>query len=119
MVLILWFSGVQVVLFLAGLQKIGQPVREAASIDGASGWQMFWKIELPFLKSLILLNAIYTLVQLGAFSNNAVNREVVNKMTLVGKTYGYSAALAWIYFACMLLVTGVTFLLLRDKGGKR
>ena len=80
---------------------------------------MFWKIELPFLKSLILLNAIYTLVQLGAFSNNAVNREVVNKMTLVGKTYGYSAALAWIYFACMLLVTGVTFLLLRDKGGKR
>jgi len=118
-VLILWFSGVQVVLFLAGLQKIGQPVREAASIDGASGWQMFWKIELPFLKSLILLNAIYTLVQLGAFSNNAVNREVVNKMTLVGKTYGYSAALAWIYFACMLLVTGVTFLLLRDKGGKR
>ena len=78
-------------------------------VDTVSG-KIFWDKDLK---------AIYTLVQLGAFSNNAVNREVVNKMTLVGKTYGYSAALAWIYFACMLLVTGVTFLLLRDKGGKR
>ena len=117
-VLILWFSGVQVVLFLAGLQKIGQPIREAASIDGASPWQMFWKIDLPFLKSLILLNTIYTLVQLSAFSSNEVNQEVVNKMTLVGKTYGYSAALSWIYFACMLLVIGAAFLVLRDRKEK-
>ena len=117
-VLILWFSGVQVVLFLAGLQKIGQPIREAASIDGASPWQMFWKIDLPFFFFLILLNTIYTLVQLSAFSSNEVNQEVVNKMTLVGKTYGYSAALSWIYFACMLLVIGAAFLVLRDRKEK-
>lgn len=117
-VLILWFSGVQVVLFLAGLQKIGQPIREAASIDGASPWQMFWKIDLPFLKSLILLNTIYTLVQLSAFSSNKVNQEVVDKMTLVGKTYGYSAALAWIYFGCMMLVIGAAFLILRERKEK-
>lgn len=118
-VLIFWFSGVQVVLFLAGLQKIGQPIREAASIDGASPWQMFWKIDLPFLRSLILLNTVYTLVQLSTFSSNEVNQEVLNKMTLVGKTYGYSAALAWIYFACMLLVIGVAFLLLRERKEKK
>lgn len=118
-VLIMWFSGVQVVLFLAGLQKIGRPLREAASIDGASAWQMFWKIYLPFLRPLILLNAVYTLVQLSAFSSNAVNQEVVNKMTLVGKTYGYSSALAWIYFLIMLAVLGVAFLLLRERGPKR
>lgn len=117
-VLILWFSGVQVVLFLAGLQKIGQPIREAASIDGASPWQMFWKIDLPFLRSLILLNTIYTLVLLSAFSSNDVNQEVLNKMTLVGKTYGYSAALAWIYFGCMLLAIGAAFLLLRERKEK-
>lgn len=114
-VLIMWFSGVQVVLFLAGLQKIGYPIREAAAIDGASAWQMFWKIYLPFLRPLILLNTVYTLVQLSAFSTNEVNQEIVNKMTLVGKTYGYSSALAWIYFAIMLVVLGVVFLLLRER----
>lgn len=119
-VLILWFSGVQVLLFLAGLQKIGRPVREAASIDGASAWQMFWKIDLPFLRPLILINTIYTLVQLSSFSSNAVNREIVNKMTLVGKTYGYSSALAWIYFLAMLMLLGLAFLFLRErKGGLR
>lgn len=116
-VLILWFSGVQVVIFLAGLQKIGKPIREAAAIDGISSWQMFWKIDLPFLRPLILLNTIYTLVQLSTFSSNLVNQEIVNKMTLVGKTYGYSAALAWIYFAVMLLVLGIAYLLLRDRKG--
>lgn len=118
-VLIMWFSGVQVVLFLAGLQKIGYPVKEAAAIDGANAWQMFWEIYLPALRPLILLNTIYTLVQLSAFSSNAVNQEIVNKMTLVGKTYGYSSALAWIYFACMLLVLLVAFLLLRERKGGR
>lgn len=118
-VLIMWFSGVQVVLFLAGLQKIGYPIKEAAAIDGASVWQMFWKIYLPFLRPLILLNTIYTLVQLSAFSSNEVNKEIVNKMTLVGKTYGYSSALAWIYFVCMLAVLGVAFLLLRERKESR
>ena len=118
-VLIMWFSGVQVVLFLAGLQKIGYPVKEAAAIDGANAWQMFWEIYLPALRPLILLNTIYTLVQLSAFSSNAVNQEIVNKMTLVGKTYGYSSALAWIYFACMLLVLLAAFLLLRERKGGR
>ena len=114
-VLIMWFSGVQVVLFLAGLQKVGQPIREAASMDGASAWQMFWKIYLPFLRPLILINTIYTLVQLSGFSSNEVNQEIVNKMTLVGKTYGYSSALSWIYFLIMLAVLGAAFLILREK----
>ena len=66
-VMILWFSGVQIILFLAGLQKIGQPLREAASIDGASSWQMFWKIYLPFLKPL-LLSLIHICIPIGCCS---------------------------------------------------
>lgn len=117
-VLILWFSGVQVIMFLAGLQKIGLPVREAASIDGASGWQMFWKIYLPFLKPLILLNTIYTIVLLSGFASNAVNGEIVNKMKLTGRVYGYSSALSWIYFVILAALLGVSFLLLRPGKGK-
>ncbi|MDD2362523.1 MAG: sugar ABC transporter permease [Oscillospiraceae bacterium] len=117
-VLILWFSGVQVIMFLAGLQKIGLPIREAASIDGASGWQMFWKIYLPFLKPLILLNTIYTIVLLSGFASNAVNGEIVNKMKLTGRVYGYSSALSWIYFVILAALLGVSFLLLRPGKGK-
>lgn len=117
-VLILWFSGVQVIIFLAGIQKIGQPIREAAAIDGASAWQMFWKIYLPFLKPLILINAIYTTVMLSGFSSNAVNGEIVNKMTLTGKVYGYSAAMSWIYFSILILLLGIIFLLFRERKGK-
>ena len=114
-VLILWFSGVQIVIFLAGLQKIGTPIYEAASIDGASKWQIFWKIILPFLQPMMLLNAIYTVVELSAFSNNAVNREIVNKMTLTGKVYGYSAALSWLYFITLAAVLITVFLLFRKR----
>ncbi len=114
-VMILWFSGVQIILFLAGLQKIGQPLREAASIDGASSWQMFWKIYLPFLKPLLLLNTIYTIVMLSAFSDNAVNGEIVGKMYATGKEFAYSSAMAWIYFLILLILLGVAFLLFRGR----
>src|SRR5690606_19449287 len=46
-ILILWFSGVQILIYLSSLQKIDRSVYEAASIDGASSWEIFWKIILP------------------------------------------------------------------------
>ena len=115
-VLILWFSGVQVLIYLAGLQKVGAPIYEAASIDGASAWQKFWKITLPFLRPLILVNTIYTIVDLSSFAGNAVNQEITSKMTLTGKVYSYSAALSWVYFVTIALLLVVAFLLLRERG---
>ena len=112
-------AGYSTIIYLAAIAGVDPTLYEAAAIDGASVWQMFWKIYLPFLRPLILLNTIYTLVQLSAFSSNEVNKEIVNKMTLVGKTYGYSSALAWIYFVCMLAVLGVAFLLLRERKESR
>jgi ABC-type sugar transport system permease subunit len=58
-VIILWFTGVPVLLFLAGLQKINPHLYEAAKVDGASGWEIFWKIILPDLKPLININVIF------------------------------------------------------------
>lgn len=112
-VLMLWFSGVQVIFFLAGLQKIGQPIKEAASIDGASKWQMFWKIYLPYLKPLVLINAIYTVVLLSGFSTNKVNEEIETKMHITGKTYGYSSAMAWMYFLVLAILLFLIFLILK------
>ena len=50
MIMILWYSGVQILIFLSALQKIDSAMYEAASMDGASGWESFWKITLPTIK---------------------------------------------------------------------
>lgn len=107
-IFMLWFSGVQVVLYLAGLQKLDQSMYEAAQIDGANVWESFWKITLPSLKPMIVVASIYTIVTLATFANNPIILWISSVMFNPNFGYGYAAALAWVYFliiALMLLVT--------------
>ncbi|MDD4988352.1 MAG: sugar ABC transporter permease [Candidatus Izemoplasmatales bacterium] len=116
-VLILWLSGVQILIFLAGLQKLDPALYEAAEIDGASMWEMFWKITLPALMPLMYINIIYTTVIYANLSNNPLN-VIINVTsdewgslggTLTDEVnYGraYSAALSWVLFAIELVVIG-------------
>jgi len=112
---ILWFSEVQILIFLAGLQKISQPLYEAASLDGASSWQFFWKITLPFMKPMILINAVYTVVILSGFSTTPVNEDISANMRSIGRVYSYSSAMSWIYFVIVFILIGIVFLLFREK----
>lgn len=112
-ILVFWFSGVQIIIFLSALQKIDRSVYEAASIDGASPWNAFWKITLPSLKGMILINAVYTIISLATFSDNEVLKTIKQVM---GKTdYGLASALAWVYLIVILLALGLVLLLLRNK----
>ena len=54
--------GMPTMMFLAGLQNISEDLFEAAAIDGASPWEMFWKIKLPLLRPIIGIVAILTFV---------------------------------------------------------
>ncbi|TNJ65668.1 sugar ABC transporter permease [Paenibacillus hemerocallicola] len=101
-VLILWYSGVQILIFLAGRQTIGSSVYEAARIDGATPWEVFWKITLPGMTPFILLNLIYTTVDLFTFPTNPILSQVNSS------NYGQSSALAWIYFVIILVFLGIT-----------
>ena len=119
LVLILWYSGVQVLIFLAGLQKIDKSMYEAARIDGASGWEIFWKLTIVQLKPMALINAIFTIVQLTGFTDNEVNTYISSQMfEKTGKIYSYSSALAWSNFIVVLLIIGLAFLVLRSKREK-
>lgn len=111
-IIILWFSGVQIVLFLAGLQKIDGEIYEAAQIDGASPWESFWKITLPSLKPIILVSAVYTIVMLSTFSTNSIIKHIQTLMFDTTKGYGYSAALSWVYFVIVAMILGITVLLI-------
>lgn len=115
LVLILWFSGVQILIFLAGLQKIDTSIYEAAQIDGASSWEVFWKIILPYLKPLALVNAIYTIVEMASFPTNKINAAISAKMFEMGNVYSYSAAMSWTYFLVEFALLGIAFLVFKER----
>lgn len=114
---ILWFCGVQIIVFLAGLQKIDRNMYEAAAIDGATVWESFWKITLPHLRPIILLNAIYTIVELGTASDDATNVKIVGAIRDIARPYSYAAVLSWIYAFFLLLLILIAFLLLKPRKG--
>lgn len=104
-VVILWYSGVQILIYLAGLQTIGASVYEASLIDGATPWEIFWKITLPALTPFILLNVIYTIVDLFTVPLlNPVLNMIVTNMSNPQLGYGYAAAQGWIYFVMVFVI---------------
>jgi len=115
LITILWFSGVQIVFFLAGLQRISTNIYEAAQIDGANAWVIFWKIILPLIKPFVLVNSIYTIVDLSSFPNNPINTSIATNMFNFQRPYAYSSALAWIHFLTTLGFILIALLLLRDR----
>lgn len=110
-VLILWLCGVQTLLFLAGLQKTNKPIYEAASIDGASGWEIFWKITFPSLIPLMMINVVYTTVVYAGLGNDLI---ALISETRVAAAFGYdyASALGWILFGIELLVIAVYIFIL-------
>lgn len=116
-IIIFWFSGVQILIYLASLQKIDRSVYEAAAMDGASAWVSFWKITLPSLSTTTVINAVYTIITLSHFSENKVVRYIYNQTYAVQGGIGYASAMAFLYFGVLILLLGLTYLLLR--GGAR
>ena len=96
-------SGVQMLIFLAGLQSISPAIYESCSIDGATAWETFWKITLPMISPMILVNAVYTIIDAFTGKNNAMMSFIENAMASSnGETLG--AAMAWFYFFVVILI---------------
>lgn len=112
-----WFSGVQLLIYLAVLQKRDAGIYEAAEIDGASPWESFWKITLPMMKPIIFINTVYTIILLATFDNNPVTNLIKQTMFTAAINnfnagYGFASALAWIYFIAIVLMIVIAFLVL-------
>lgn len=95
-------SGVQILIFLSGLQSISPSLYEAASIEGCSAWESFWKITIPMISPMILVNIIYTMVDSFTKYNNDAMRIVQEQ--LVAGNYGNAAAAGWFYFAIIAVL---------------
>ena len=107
---VLWKSGVQIILFLAGLQGISSSLYEAAKCDGATQWEVFWKITLPMISPIILLNFIYSMVTYFAAADNALVEYIVETV-FTNKHFARGAAMGWVYFAFAFATCGIVFLI--------
>ena len=94
-------SGVQMLIFLSGLQSISPAIYESCEVEGASAWETFWKITLPMISPMILVNAIYTVIDAFTAADNRV-------MVYIEKIYNYaqyenSSAMSWVYVGVVLI----------------
>ena len=106
-------SGVQMLIFLAALQSISPAIYESCKIDGATSWETFWKITLPMISPMILVNGVYTIIDSFTTESNPV---MVYVQTVysdgTGANYGnkassISTAMSWIYFAIVGLIVAL------------
>lgn len=102
---LLWKTGVQIVIFLAGLQSISPSLYEASSIEGATKWENFFKITLPMMLPIIIINTVYTIVDFFTDVNNAAMNQVM--VAVQGLKFGNAAAMAWSYFVLIGLFIGI------------
>lgn len=108
-----WYSGVQIVIFLSGLQGISPSLREAAEIDGASGWDFFWLITFPMMSPLLLTNTIYTII--ATFSDYS-NPVISYTSSLASKLeISFASALAMVYFIITFVIILVVYFLINRK----
>ncbi len=107
-------SGIQIIIFISGLQTVSASMYEAAKIEGATAWESFWKITFPLVSSMILVNLVYTTVDFLMRTDNQV-MDLISLKVNPQMEYGLSAAMAWSYFAIVAAVLGVLALILSKK----
>ncbi len=109
---LVWQCGIQIVLFIAGLQSIPASLYEASRVEGASKWEDFWFITFPMLSRVTLLVAVFTMIEQFTSSTSAIIKTAYSKMQ-VG-IYDVSSAMLWFYFMIVVLIMGL-FLLIYNR----
>lgn len=100
-------SGVQMLIFLSGLQGISPAIYEACNIDGASGWETFWKVTLPMISPMILVNTVYTLIDSFTSSDNVVMQYIKGIYGKGSTGQTLSSAMSWMYFLVVILLVAI------------
>lgn len=106
---IIWKCGVQIVLFIAGLQSIPVSLYEVSKIEGANKWEEFWLITVPSIRHIISLVLIYTMIELFVDKNNTIVSNAYSRM--LDQDYGNSSAMLWFYFLIVLILIGTVYAL--------
>lgn len=117
--MILWFTGIPIVLFISALQRINHTLYEAARIDRANEWQILWKITIPMIKPTALVATIFTIAQLGTYDTSAIYSLIKTATGNTQNGFGFAATYSWVYCLVVLMIIGMAFLIFRDKEPRR
>ncbi|MFC5529401.1 carbohydrate ABC transporter permease [Cohnella yongneupensis] len=105
-------SGVQILIFLAGLQSISGSLYEASKIEGATNYESFWKITFPMISPLILTNVIYSIID--SLLTSPTTKQI-RDTAFKSFQFGLSASMAWIYFVVISIFLWIFTLLISRK----
>lgn len=117
-------SGIQIIVFLSGLQTIPPSLYEAADVEGCSRWESFWKITFPMVSPLLLVNMVYTIIDFFMKSGPAIKNDItdvegvldrINNVLLRDYNFGLASAMSWVYFAVAALMIGLSVFII-SKG---
>lgn len=108
---LIWNSGIQTVLFLAGLQSIPSSLYEASKVEGATKWEEFWFITFPMLSNVTLLVIIYTMIETLISNSNVMVSHIYSLMNAA--VYDTTSAMMWFYFLVIGCVMGLIVILYR------
>lgn len=107
-------SGIQIVIFLGGLNTISPSIYESSNIEGATAWVNFWKITFPMSGPFILLNVIYTIIDSFTNISNPLIKSIWGDLTGL-QNFGIASAAAWLYFLMIFVILGLVFVLISRK----
>jgi len=123
-----WDMGYNLIIFIAALQSIPREFREAAQVDGANTWQLFWNVTIPLLRPTLLFVCVLTMISafqtfdiiqiMTAGGPQDQTRVMVLDIYLNAFRYqrmGWAGAVSLVLFAMILIVTFVQSRLLRTK----
>jgi ABC-type sugar transport system permease subunit len=108
-----WKSGIQILLFIAGLQTVPRALYEVSEIEGATAWEAFWKITFPMISPILILNLIYTMIDnFTDYSNGVIKMasDLAKQMK-----FDNSATVTCIYFLVIVVMLGIVSLITRKK----
>ena len=100
-------SGVQMLIFLAGLQSISPAIYESVQIDGASAWETFWKITFPMISPMILVNGVYTIIDSFTTNSNVVMSFIKSFESSASNGGAIASAMAWMYFLIVVVIIAI------------
>ena len=103
-------SGIQIIIFLSGLQTISPSMYEAAQMEGCTAWESMCKITIPMVSPLLPVCWIYTIVDFFMKSDNQIMTKINDNMLALA--YGFSSAMAWIYFIVCMVLIGISSLII-------
>lgn len=108
-----WRSGFQIILFLAALQTVPDQLYEVAKVEGATSWEVFFKITLPMIMPILMVNIIYTIVD--NFTDYG-NKLLIYILELGRKlNFEYSAALGNLYFIVIFVIISIVLFLVSKR----